>query len=319
YEPRAGRSRQRSSAAGSSRRSSRSAGLPSSTRSVPRARGRSRSPTASRPGPWGRAGRSRAGGTGERPRSSKKARSSADRATGGEGDDQRAEGDAVDDEAAQGVGRQVAQEPGDRRVPGEEGEEGGDRRRAGRGAAVLADLAQLEESAQDHGGHREQERVARRRDAVEAPEQPGGDRRTRARDARDQGQRLGYADEEAVTRIHAGEVPPPRADTLGEQHYEGEGDQRRADQVEVAGARLDLVLEDEAEDRDRDRAEDDEPAEARLGAALPDGNAQLAQPRVGDVPEIRPEIEEDGGHRAELDHGREAGARVFPAEQRRHD
>ena len=99
---------------------------------------------------------------------------------------QRAQRDAVDHEDHRRVRGQPAQHPGDRRVADDEGQERRDQRRHEARAARVADLARLEQAGQHDGRDREQERVARGGLAVEAGEQAGGDRRARARDARDQ-------------------------------------------------------------------------------------------------------------------------------------
>src|SRR4029077_16450229 len=91
------------------------------------------------------------------------------------------------------------------------------------------------------------------------------------------------------------EVAWARPEPVGRDHHEGEEDQRRADQVEAAGAGLDLGAEDEAEERDRDRAEADVPAEFRLVTSAAHRDAQLVHPGPGDLQQLGAEVEEDGG------------------------
>ena len=47
--------------------------------------------------------------------------------------------------------------------------------------------------------------------------------------------------------------------------------------------------------------------------------AERPQPGAGDVPQVAAEVEQDRGHRPELDDRRERGARVLPAQERRDD
>jgi hypothetical protein len=51
---------------------------------------------------------------------------------------------------------------------------------------------------------------------------------------------------------------------LGGQQHEREHDQHGPDQIEAASARLDLIVEEEAEDRDRDRRHDQVPPHAGI-------------------------------------------------------
>src|SRR6187431_286624 len=97
---------------------------------------------------------------------------SADRAAGRKRDDQDPQGDAVGDEYRERVVRQVSKEPGDGRVARGEGHHRRDDRRTHGGTVAAADVAQLEEAAEDDGWHREQEGVAGGRGPVEVAEQP---------------------------------------------------------------------------------------------------------------------------------------------------
>ena len=78
-------------------------------------------------------------------------------------------------------------------------------------------------------------------------------------------------------------------------------------------------LNSEPEDRDRDRAEHDVPAEARVERAALRGIAQAADPRARDLPQVGAEVEQHRRHRPQLHDGREGGAGILPAEQRRDD
>ena len=130
-------------------------------------------------------------------------RPSRDRAGAGEHQHQRAERDAVGDEHRRRVVREPAQQERDRRVADDEGQERGEDRRPHARSVLVADLAQLEQARDHDRRHRQQERVARGRLAVEAEEEAGGDRRARARDAGHQRERLREADQDAVA---AGDV-----------------------------------------------------------------------------------------------------------------
>src|SRR3712207_8294626 len=56
------------------------------------------------------------------------------------------------------------------------------------------------------------------------------------------------------------------------------------------------------------RSDGDDPAELRVGAELAARPPQLAHPRGRDAPDVGAEVEEDGGHCAELNHGGEPGS-----------
>ena len=132
------------------------------------------------------------------------------------------ERDAIGRKDADRVVHEVAQQEGDRRVADDEGQQRGERRRARRGAAALAHVAQLEEPGQHDGRHREQERVARRGGAIEVQEQAGGDRGARARHARHERQGLRAADDQPVAARDLGQLAIASRDGLGAQHHEGE-------------------------------------------------------------------------------------------------
>ena len=109
------------------------------------------------------------------------------------------------------------------------------------------------------------------------------------------------------------------AQAIGEQEHDTERDQRRPDQVEVARALLDLIRERGPEDHDRDGREDQIPPHARVEVLPALGVAQAGDPGDGDAGEIPAEVDEDGGQRPELYHGREGRAWVRPADERGHD
>src|SRR4051812_32397640 len=238
---------------------------------------------------------------------------------GGERQHQRAERHPVDDEHRQRVAHEVAQQPRDRRVADDEREHRGDQRRAEARAAGIADLARLEQARQHDRRDREQERVARGRLAIEPAEEARADRRARARHAGDQRQRLRDADERAVARSDLLQRAVALGRAIGDLQHQSEHDQRDADHVQVAPAALDLVAEDEAEDRDRDRAEPDVPAHARVERGAQRRVAQAEEPGAQDPPQVIAEVQEHGGHRAELDDRGERRSRVLPAAERRDD
>ena len=154
--------------------------------------------------------------------------------------------EAVGDEDADRVRSEVAQQEGDRRVAGHEGQRRGDHRGADRRPVAVAEVAHLEEPREHDRRHRQQERVARRVRAREVQEQAGGDRRARARDAGHERQRLRAADEEAVARGQRVDLAVAPAHALGVEHHEAEDDQRRRDEVQRAELVLDRVGEDRA-------------------------------------------------------------------------
>ena len=102
---------------------------------------------------------------------------------------------------------------------------------------------------------------------------------------------------------------------------EAEHDQRRADDVEVARAVLDLVAE-----RERRRCTIgtvptiEVPAHPRVELAC---GATRSRSDASQARAIRhrsrAEVQDDGGHRAELDDRRERGAGVLPADEGRDD
>src|SRR4051794_5999929 len=154
-----------------------------------------------------------------------------DRARGDQDEDERPERDPVDHEWRDRMGHEVAQEEGDRGIADDEREE---RRAGGRGragAAALADVAQLEESREDDGGHGEQEGVAGGGGTLEAEEEPGAQGRPGAADAGDQRERLREADHRRVARVDRLDVALlPRA-AFGGVEDEAEDDQHDPDQI----------------------------------------------------------------------------------------
>ena len=92
-----------------------------------------------------------------------------------------------------------------------------------------------------------------------------------------------------------------------------EHDQRGPDQPQVAGGSLDRVLEQHPEDADRQRADDHVPGQPVVQPAGR-GVAQPAHPGRDQPPDVRPEVDEDGGLGAELGDRGERGARVVVEE-----
>ena len=80
-------------------------------------------------------------------------------------------------------------------------------------------------------------------------------------------------------------------------------------------SRLDDVLEQHAEDHDRQRADDDEPAHPGVEVAAQLGLDQRAQPHRGDPPDVVAEVDEHRQLGADLDHRGERRAGVAPAEE----
>ncbi len=109
------------------------------------------------------------------------------------------------------------------------------------------------------------------------------------------------------------------ADLLGDEQEERDDDHHRRDDPEVLGERpLDLLLKDETDDADGQRADEDEPAELRLGRqtaaqkpraldarrrAPAKQQEMVTHERVTDVPDVAREVDEDGGERPQLDDG----------------
>ena len=233
----------------------------------------------------------------------------------GERQHEHADDHPVGREDPDAVVRDPAQQPRDRGVPDDEGEDRGERRGAGRRPTAVPDVAQLEEPGEDDRRDREQEGVARRRRAVEVQQEPGRDRGARAADPGDEREGLGAADEHAVAEGEVLERPGPAPAALGLEQHDAEEDHRHADELERAELVLDRVLEGEAEETDRDRAQDEVPAEPGLLRAADGGVPQPGHPALGDGPQLTAEVHEDREHRPELHDGRERGPRVLPAEE----
>ena len=170
-----------------------------------------------------------------------------DGAAGRERDHQRAQRDAVDHEHDRRVRDQVAQQPGDRRVPDDEGDA------ASRGSSAPRPRRPGRRSCAARTGRRAP-RPGSRAGTSSARRTRGRSRRTGRRvivePERDtpgtSAQRLREADHRRVAGVDGRQIAVARADLLGDQQHEAEHDQRRADQVEVARAALDLVAEDAA-------------------------------------------------------------------------
>ena len=183
--------------------------------------------------------------------------------------------------------------------------------------ALLAaqDRAQLEQAAQHHRRNREQEREARRGGAVEAEEQARGDRGTRSARRRESApapgpsrsrcRRAGLICSSSRSRV------PTRSASSRTRPSTISAD---ADQVEVARAVLDLVLEGQAEDPDRDRAEMMyQPSPGVELAPRAPARRSEREPGARDPQQVLAEVEEHRGHRAELGDGGERRARGPPS------
>ncbi len=136
-----------------------------------------------------------------------------------------------------------------------------------------SDVTQLEQPAEDHRRNRKQERVPGRGDAVEVAKQPGRDRGARARNAGNQGQGLGEADEHPVAHVQLGEVVQ-----AAELAHPGE----RREQHEARGRALERELQrDGAAERlaEIDDARGDPPPAARAGSRAPRGRRGMCPPR----------------------------------------
>ena len=101
--------------------------------------------------------------------------------------------------------------------------------------------------------------------------------------------------------------PVGEAQDDAEDHEHGGHDPERAER------RLDLVLEEDAEHDDRDRADDDEPAHARVGVAARDATEERPEPVRDDAHDVAPEEHDDRRLGAELRDRGERGAGVLGA------
>ena len=95
---------------------------------------------------------------------------------------------------------------------------------------------------------------------------------------------------------------------VGEPHHRAPQDQRPADEPEAAQRRLDLVLEGEADDPDRERAEQrSRRRSGSRGRSRLVGVARPAKKAERIATRSLPEVEDRGEHGADLDDRRERG------------
>ena len=229
----------------------------------------------------------------------------------------------VDHEDDRRVAGQEAQHPRDRRVAADEGQEGRNHQVAGRRRAAPprrsgSSPAPAGPTAPRPGTDSRNEKRAAR-GPVEAEEQPGGDRRARARHARDQRQRLREADRRArrgpgSARSSASRVPTFSAASSTRPSTISATPIRYRSRAPVSIWSLNAPRRSRSGScRARCTSRAARRASARGRAAV----AQRPQPRARDPHQVVAEVEQHGGHRPELGDRRERGARVLPAEEGR--
>ena len=215
--------------------------------------------------------------------------------------------------------RDVAQQPGDGGVPDDERDHGRDDRRAPAvGVVAVRDLLELEEPGADHRRDRQQEGVAGRGLAVVAEEPAHRDRRAGAGDARAPARSACATPISTASRsVICLSVAVGAADPVRDAEDDAQHDQRGADDPEAAEVLLDDVLEQHAEDHDRQRADDDEPAHPGVEVAAVLRLEQRPHPRRADPPDVLAEVDQHRELGADLDDRGERRARVAPAEAAR--
>src|SRR5215208_1752958 len=202
-----------------------------------------------------------------------------DRAGAHEHQDERPERHPVHHEHDRRMVRQEAEQEGDRRVADHKGQERRHSERSQPGVLALRavqDRRELQQPAQHNCRNRQQKREAGSAGPVETQEEPGADRRTRARHPRHERERLRKRDGDAVAPGDLLDRAILPTHPLRRQQDQAQNDQRDADQVQIARPGLDLVLEGQPEDPDRDRAEHDVPAEPRIELLASSGIAKRA-------------------------------------------
>src|SRR5438067_1431289 len=239
-------------------------------------------------------------------------------------DNHRGQREAVDDERHQGAALEIVHQEPHGEPAAEERDEDRDQDGA-RVADVLAGADEVQRLLHPRaGGDRDaqQERVARRRRAVEAGEEPGGDRNTRARRAGNEGECLRHADRDPLAPAHvlqrvvgpivAGGAGAPRWRrrgrlAIGHQHHETPERRGARDQQRRAEVRLDVLAEEHAGDGAGNRREHDDHAEPAIERA--------AEHRE----DLVTEVGEERGQRAEVQGCVHREALVGPAEDARHE
>ena len=151
---------------------------------------------------------------------------------------------------------------------------------AGACGRAVDDPLELEEPGEHDGGHAEQKgesaaaatrsRPSSRPALIVAP-----DRDT----PRDERQGLRDADEGAVAPGQRRDAAPAGGGRVCRVQDEREDDEDHADEHEVTGTGLDLILEEQAEDGDGNRAQPDHPAQPRVELAAQGGVGEAARPR----------------------------------------
>ena len=134
----------------------------------------------------------------------------------------------------------------------------------------------------------------------------GRDGRTGAGDPRDEREALDQADDEAVDRGH-GAFPSDcapafeRRGPFSDHHDDAPQHQGSGNHPETPQRARDEIAKDEPCDTHRDRADHDRPGQPVIGIPAPLWSSQPTEPRLANLHNVREEVDQGGGDRAQLD------------------
>jgi hypothetical protein len=191
-------------------------------------------------------------------------------------DERAAQKEPIDDKRQKAAFRDIAHEARDDEQPDNEryercncrlcaGKDLGGARRGALPARVTHRFIQFEESAAEHGGYRQEKRIACGSSALIAHKQPGGYRSTRAGYAGNQGECLSESEDCGVRDGQIIEASAFLSDRVGDAQKNAKNDERNGHDPEVAQGGLNGMLKEETEHDDRETAENDEPAHSGIG------------------------------------------------------
>ncbi len=162
------------------------------------------------------------------------------------------------------------------------------------------------------GGNRQQKGETRGRLARETQREPRGHGDAGAGRARDQGQRLGGADQQRVAQAHVRDAPRAASETIAAPQHQGEHQGRGGDDRGAADDATADGRESKPAEADRNRRQQQEPDHAAV-ANLP-ARRQRAQPVAAHAAQIGAKVGEHREQRAHVHGDVEGQALVGPVD-----
>ncbi|CQR29092.1 hypothetical protein THICB1_150074 [Thiomonas arsenitoxydans] len=167
--------------------------------------------------------------------------------------------------------------------------------------AGVHQLGHFQHARRRDDGRGEQKRKPRRVGIVQAQAQTRDQRGPGARKPRNQGQRLRQTNEEGAqpAQFRQGDQPAPMLECIAAQQQQAIEHQRNRREGEAAEQRLDLVRQQQAEQPGWNGARHDQPEQTGVGVGR---LAASAQPATDQPRPVAPEIDQQRGGRAQMQH-----------------